>query len=292
MSSRKHLDFDGQTIPIEAFSMKSMVSSPSICMIAKRGSGKSIVTQDILRHFTHYPGGIIISQTDKMSKFYGKFFPETFIYYKYTTQILEKILARQRIMVDKARKYYTKGKKCDPRIFLVMDDCLSSKGSWMKDETIAEIFYNGRHYGIMYILTMQFPLGIKPEFRSNFDYIFLLAEDFISNQKRLFDHYAGMFPDFKTFRDVFKELTKNYGCMVIVNRGAGATIFEKIYWYKADITKKIYRGDLGCKQLHNFHEDNFNKDWDKYDAQPNIDDFARKRKRGDKMNVQLMGRDD
>ena len=32
---------------------------------------------------------------------------------------------------------------------------------------------------------MQYAVGIPPEMRSNFDYIFLLAEDFISNRKRL-----------------------------------------------------------------------------------------------------------
>ena len=61
---------------------------------------------------------------------------------------------------------------------------MSSKGSWIKDPNILELFFNGRHHHISFILTMQFSLGIPPEMRSNFDYIFLLAEDFISNRKR------------------------------------------------------------------------------------------------------------
>ena len=51
-------------------------------------------------------------------------------------------------------------------------------------------------------------MGIPPEMRSNFDYIFLLAEDFISNRKRLYEHYAGMFPNFDIFQQVFTEVTK------------------------------------------------------------------------------------
>ena len=39
--------------------------------------------------------------------------------------------------------------------------------------------------------------------RSNFDYIFLLAEDFTNNRKRLCEHYAGMFPDFASFRRIY-----------------------------------------------------------------------------------------
>ena len=46
-----------------------------------------------------------------------------------------------------------------------------------KDPLIYELMYNGRHYKILFMLTMQTPLGIKPDLRSNFDYFFLLATD-------------------------------------------------------------------------------------------------------------------
>ena len=72
-----------------------------------------------------------------------------------------------------------------------------------------ELLFNGRHYQLMYMLTMQFPLGITPELRCNFDYIFLLADDNTSNIKRMYEHYAGMFPDFNSFKQVFTQLTKN-----------------------------------------------------------------------------------
>ena len=110
-------------------------------------------------------------------------FPDLFIHYKYKSEIIERILYRQQVIIEKRKKKKKFGKKVDPRAILVMDDCLSSKGSWMKDEPIMKMFFDGRHYKVMYILTMQFPLGISPELRGNFDYIFLLAEDFYSNQK-------------------------------------------------------------------------------------------------------------
>jgi len=132
-----------------------------------------------------------------------------------------------------------------------MDDCLSSKGSWVNDEPILEVFMNGRHFKIMYILTMQFPLGVKPELRANFDYIFLLADDMYSNQKRIYEHYAGIFPSFDAFRQVFTQLTADYGCMVIVNRGANIGLLDKIFWFKAD--DSIIK-NLGCKQFIEFHK--------------------------------------
>jgi hypothetical protein len=254
----KDIKLNGQAVPIREFQLDSMVSNPSICMIAKRGSGKSWVCRSILKHFRKIPAGVIISPTDKMSSFYGDFFPELFIHYEYTTELIENILRRQALMIQKKKEKKKLGKKVDARAFLLMDDCLGSKGTWAKDKPIMEMFFNGRHYEIMYILTMQFPLGISPELRCNFDYIFLLSEDFFSNQKRLYDHYAGMFPSFKAFRDVFCDLTEDYGCMVISNRGARKDLTDKVFWYKADNDPVDM---LGSKQFNLFHDKNFNEEW-------------------------------
>jgi len=114
----------------------------------------------------------------------------------------------------------------------------------------------------MYILTMQFALGITPELRSNFDYIFLLKAEFMSEQKKLFDHYAGMFPNFDSFRQVFNELTANFGCMVIDNKRKASNPLERLFWYRApDLSNenKLFGG----KQFRKFHECNYDKDWRK-----------------------------
>jgi len=245
-------------------------------MVAKRGAGKSWVCRDILHHYKNLPGGLIIAPTDRMNMFYGKFFPDIYIHYKYKTDIIEKLLHRQTKMIEKMRKKFKRNKKCNPRTFLVMDDCLADKGQWTKDQKIFELFYNGRHYQIMYILTMQFPLGIKPELRSNFDYIFLMAEDFFNNQKRLYDHYAGMFPNFNTFRQVFAELTKDFGCMVIVNRGARKNLLDKVFWFKA---KHRSIEKIGCEQFRKYHQKNYDRDWNIKVNDPNVDQWVEQRKK-------------
>ena len=265
----------GKTMPIRAFNLDWFCQNPSICMIAKRGGGKSWVCRAIIKHFKYLPGGVIIAPTDKMNCFYGKFFPDIYIHYEYTSEILERILARQEAMIEKCKNNYSKGKKVDPRAFLIMDDCLASKGNWMNDKPIMEVFYNGRHYQLVFILTMQFPLGIKPELRCNFDYIFLLAEDFYSNQKRLYDHYAGMFPSFELFRQVFLQLTDDFGCMVIVNRGLRKDILDKVFLYKAT-NEKIER--IGCKQFKEFHENSYDKEYRSKIQRFDINKFVEQKK--------------
>lgn len=271
--------------PIKEFKFESMVDSPSIVMIAKRGSGKSVVCKAILKHYEKVPVGIIICKTDRVDPFFSKFFPDTYIYYDYKSEIVEKLIKRQELIMEKLIQKYKEGKKIDPHAYIVMDDCLASKGSWVKDQPIQELLFNGRHYYIMYILTMQYPLGISPELRGNFDYIFLLADDTFSNIKRMHEHYAGMFPTLDAFRQVFNQLTQDYGCMVINNRGSRKTIFDKIFHYKAPIIDNSEFKN-GCYQFRKFHEKNYDPDWARKKKDLDINEyFAQKKK--DKSSVKI-----
>jgi hypothetical protein len=273
----KNFQVNGNAMPLKKFDLSRLREThggpPSIVMIAKRGSGKSVVCKNILSYFQDIPGGAIIAPSDEASPYYAKFFPNLYIHHKFTHDKLERFWNRQKMIKRKKELYLKKRKRIDSRCFLLMDDCLASKGSWMKDEAILKVFFNGRHYDMMYILTMQFPLGISPELRSNFDYIFLLGDDYYSNQKRLFDHYAGMFPTFQAFRDVFVEVTKNFGCLVIVNRGNRENLFDKVFWFRADPSLKIKK--IGCDQFNFINDENFNPE---YEAEGfNLDNFGKKK---------------
>jgi hypothetical protein len=280
MVAVKDIRLDGnKSLSIKEFLLETMVENPAIVMIAKRASGKSWVCRAILKHFKDIPVGIIIAPTERMANppFYSDFFPDSYIHYEYKSETIEKLLYRQDIMIEKQMEYQKKGSDIDPRGFILMDDCLSKKGSWMKDQPIMELLFNGRHYRLMYLLTMQFPLGITPELRCNFDYIFLLAEDFYSNLKRLYDHYAGMFPTFDSFRQIFKELTADYGSMVIVNRGTRNSFLEKIFWFKAENDPV---GMIGCDQFIDHHKNNFDPSWKKKKKGLDIVDICTKKKSG------------
>ena len=247
---------NGDNLPIRQFKLAQMVKNPAIMMIAKRGSGKSWIVRAIMMHFNSIPCGVVISPTDRMSSFYNDFFPDTYIHYKYESRLITRILDRQSQMIDKEKQ----GKKLDPRAFIIMDDRLGDKKSWVNDAPVLELLFNGRHYQIMYILTMQYPLGITPELRSNFDYFFLLKEETVSNQKRIYDHYAGMLPNFNSFVQVFTKLTLDNNCMVIDNRRKVSNPLERIFWYKApDLTGVQVK--IGCKQFQLYHQKNYNKNW-------------------------------
>jgi hypothetical protein len=261
MASIKNVEYGTSRLQLKQFDLKKMVDHATIAMIAKRGSGKSWVCRNIMEQKKNIPAAIVISPTEKLNSFYGNFIPPIYIYNKYDSSILSRVYGRQAQMMEDNKIRVAKGKKTkDDRLFLIMDDCMSSKGKWLKDDQILELFFNGRHHHVSFILTMQFSLGIPPELRSNFDYIFLLGEDFISNRKRLYEHYAGMFPTFDIFQQVFNEVTSDFGCMVINNKIHSKKLEEKVFWFKATPTAKF---DIGNKFYKKYSNKNFDENHNK-----------------------------
>lgn len=216
-------DVSDKSMGFGEFQLDKMCDNPSIALIAKRGSGKTWVIGNILKQLLKTDKEtdvLIIAPTEKFNKFYSTYFPQSRIVHAYSSELVSNFLT------ERVNNLKSKG-------IIVLDDCLQSKCNWMNDPAILELFYNGRHYNTSMILSMQFPLGIRPELRCNFDYAFLLAEDFMSNQKRLYDHYGGMFPTFGSFRESFTSITQDYKCMVIENRGSGLQITDKVKSFKA-----------------------------------------------------------
>ena len=235
---------------LNEFDLNQMVPDASILIIAKRGSGKKYIARDIANHFRHIPGGVLISPHERMHSFYKFFFPDLYIHNNIKKPILKKLLLRQSLMIEKAKKKKKEGKNIDPSAILIMDDCLAHIKSWAKDEQILEILMNGRCYRLTYILRMQTPLDIIPDLRSNFDYVFLLREDSTLCKEKLWRNYAPMFPTFESFERTFKECTKDYGAMIIDNRKDSNNIEDRVFRFKAKEQKFLF-GSNQFKELHN-----------------------------------------
>jgi hypothetical protein len=256
----KEVGFGATKLPIKKFKINEMVEHCTIAMIAKRATGKSFLTREIMYQKKNLAASVAISRTEKLNGFYTNFIPDSYIYSEYSSDILSNIYRRQSQMNEDNKRRIKDGKKPkDDSIMLIMDDCMSDK-KWLKDPNIAEMFFNGRHHHLSFILTMQYAVGIPPEMRSNFDYIFLLAEDTINNRKKLYEHYAGMFPTFDIFQQVFSDLTENYGMMVINNRVHSKNITDKVFWYKA---KSVPKFQVGSRKFRQFHEESYDSNWNR-----------------------------
>jgi len=223
--------FDMKTISFKPNETKG----PVVVLIGRRDTGKSFLVRDLLYYHQDIPIGTVISGTEEGNGFYGKLVPKLFIHNEYNTAIIENILKRQRQVLKQIKKEMESFKRStiDPRTFVILDDCLYD-ATWSKDKLMRLLFMNGRHWKVMLIITMQYPLGIPPTLRTNIDYVFILREPYIANRKRIYENYAGMFPTFESFSQVMDQCTENYECLVINNNSKSNKLQEQVFWYKAD----------------------------------------------------------
>jgi hypothetical protein len=210
--------------------------SPMIVIIGKKDTGKSFLVRDILFNTRDcYPIGTVISATEVANEFFQHMVPSKLIYDKYSPEIVTKVIKRQLGLKQQRNqsKHASSGaSNIDPRAFLILDDCLYD-GSWIKEESTRYVFMNGRHVDLTTMITMQYPLGITPNLRTNVDFIFILRETILGNRKRIYENYAGMFPSFDMFCQFMDQCTENYECLVICNGVQSNKLEDQVFWYKA-----------------------------------------------------------
>ena len=251
------------SLELRKFNMKDISFRPTenkgpvVVLIGRRDTGKSYLVRDLLWYHQDIPIGTVISGTEAGNGFYSSHVPKLFIHDEYDAVIIENILKRQKTVLKQIKKEMETYKKTniDPRAFVILDDCLYD-ATWTRDKMMRLLFMNGRHWKVMLIITMQYPLGIPPNLRTNIDYVFILREPYIANRKRIWENYAGMFPTFESFCQVMDQCTENFECLVINNNAKSNKLQDQIFWYKAE-----HHADfrLGSKEFWDLSKD-YNSD--------------------------------
>ena len=271
------------TLELKKFDMKKITFKPTenagpvIVLIGRRDTGKSFLVRDLLFYHQDIPIGTVISGTEAGNGFYSSHVPKLFIHEEYNSAIIENILKRQRTVLKQISKVMETYRRTtiDPREFVILDDCLFD-ASWTKDKMMRLLFMNGRHWKLMLVITMQYPLGIPPNLRTNIDYVFILREPYISNRKRIYENYAGMFPTFESFCQVMDQCTENYECLVIHNNAKSNKLNDQIFWYKAESHKDF---KLGSKEFWELSKNINSDDEESYDP------GSSSNKKGPRINV-------
>lgn len=221
-------------LELKKFDITSIDDDKVVVMIGKRNTGKSFLIKDLLYYNNHFQLGTVISGTESANHFYGSMIPKMFIHDEYKPKIIDNVVKRQKHVLKKITKETTTygNSSIDPKSFLILDDCLYDS-SWTKDINVRALFMNGRHLKMFFIISMQYPLGITPNLRTNIDYVFILRENIVANRKRIYDNYAGMFPTFEVFCQVMDQCTENFECLVINNTTKSNKLEDNVFWYKA-----------------------------------------------------------
>ena len=221
-------------LSLKKFDMSRIKDDKVVVFIGKRDTGKSFLIRDLLYHHQNIPIGTVLSGTESANSFYSSIIPPLFIHEEFNPLIIQNLLKRQKTLALKIQKdIETRGtSSVDPRTFMIMDDCLYDS-SWTRDKYVRSLFMNGRHWKILYVVAMQYCMGLPPVLRTNIDFVFILRENIVSNRKKLYEQFAGMFPDFDSFSQIMDQCTENYECLVIDNNAKSNKIEDQVFWYKA-----------------------------------------------------------
>ena len=244
-------------IQLKKFKPENIADDKVCVFIGKRGTGKSTLVTDILYCKKHIPAGIVMSATEEGNHHYKSFVPDLFIYGDYEKDAIERVLERQRTIINKGKNEHA---------FILLDDCMYDR-KFMKDTCIRKCFMNGRHWKIFFMLTMQYCMDLTPDLRANVDYVFILRENVIQNREKLYKSFFGIFPTFDMFNQIMNACTENYECLVLDNTSKSNKIEDCVFWYKAKMRQKFR---IGSPAIWDYHRKHYNpKHYEKTKGDPN-----------------------
>lgn len=138
---------------------------------------------------------------------------------KYQSEVVQKhVLSNDEKLAIKYMNF-------NPNFLLVLDDCASQIAKWAKDDAINQIFFEGRHYYITTIITMQDDKKLDPEIRKNtFNNIFTEANCAIG----FFENKANAFT-----RQIKKDGDKIANFLFAPNAN-GAENYKKLVYNRRD----------------------------------------------------------
>jgi hypothetical protein len=233
-------------LKITKFDPRRIQDDSTCVFIGRRRSGKSTLVTDILWHKKHIPVGVVMSGTEEGNHHYKKFVPDLFIHGEFNKDTIQKVIDRQKSILARNGKASS--------VFLLLDDLMFDR-SYMREKCVRELFFNGRHWKVLFMVTMQDCLGLDASIRGQGDYVFVLKTDSsLKNLQRLYEHFfGGVISTFKIFKSLYDCCTENYECLVIDNTSLSSKIEDRIFFYKAPL-----RGEfkIGSPAMWNYHAKN------------------------------------
>jgi len=241
------------TVSISEFELNQMIHYPSILIIGTQHSGKSTLCDYLCQYINRQsPSSVHIYSGNEflVNNYYGVRYPKATIRSYLKTETIREILEETTDNLDR---------RTDKNKIVIIDECLYNKDNWTNNGSLLELVMNGRYYQITTILAIQTPPDITPYLRLNFDYVFVM--DDCSYTYDLHKNFFPLFPLYENFRRTISKIFSNpYKSLVIDTGKRSENIFDKIYWFKAQINQPTL---TALPSLSNNDDQEFNFDQSK-----------------------------
>lgn len=215
-----------------------------------RNTGKSTLIASLLYAKKHiFPVAVAFSGSEDSNGFYRKILPSTFVFNEYNEDQIKSFIRRQKI----AKQHLP-----NPWAVILLDDCTDD--SRVFNTPLQQGMYKrGRHWSMLYIVSLQYAMDVKPVIRTNVDGVFILREPILKNRRSLWENYASVVPDFNIFCQLLDQLTDDFCCIYISNQTKTNDWKECVFWYKASPIPEDWK--FGCPEYRQFHDDRFNPEY-------------------------------
>lgn len=215
-----------------------------IVVVGKAGTGKSTLISSIMYAKKHiFPTALVMSGSEDSNGFYSNFVPKTFIHNSYDENVIKNFIRRQKLAKEHLSNAWS---------ILLLDDCTDDI-KVLNTPLQHALYKKGRHWRMLYILSLQYAMDVKPAIRTNVDGIFILREPILKNRRSLWENYCSIIPDFTTFCTLMDVLTDDYTSMYVNGQCHTNNWVDAVFFYKAKPPPSTFR--FGSKSYWQFHSD-------------------------------------
>ena len=244
----KELDVDIIRPSIDDIQNRRLSSSSKITFIGKPGTGKTTALTSLLyEKRACFPCAMVISGTEDSNHHFEQIFPPTFIHNELSIPLMEKFSQRQKL----ATTYLP-----NPWSLIILDDCLDDPKIF-NTPFFHRFYKNGRHLNMLYILSLQYAMDVKPVIRTCIDGTFIMRETNLRNRRLIYENYAGIIPTFSLFCDIMDEITNDFTALYIHNQTNSNKWEDCVFWYKAKPVPEDWK--FGSDDYWDFHTQRYRK---------------------------------
>jgi len=234
------------------FDVNDLEHGVKVFIVGHPGTGKSRVIEQIMLYKAHIcPISQIFSGTESVNHFYESKSTPITVSNELDLKAMESFAKRQNI----ARQYLP-----NPWAMQILDDVVDDPYI-LKKHPFGAFYRKGRHWAMIHVMGTQYVMDMVAGLRACVDYAFIMPNSNISEREKIYENLAsGSIPSQADFNDLMDSLDE-HEALVIDNTITSAIMSERVFRFKADLSRVPKDFKIGCADAFDFDKDRRNPNY-------------------------------